>query len=279
MFRAYSIIFLSRFYHFLPAAIKWRVYYKFIALIYLIADKNNLITFGLKAGFQMKLNPAAHIDIRIILNSEYEPGLCRILDRYLSKCNSFLDIGANTGFFSFYAATILGKQGKVFSVEASGYNLGRFKKNIALNNFSNITVFPYAAWNREEELKFCDATPQKNGLSQISFSEENTYAVEGKAIDSLNIKADFVKIDIEGAEYQCLLGMKNIIKTCKPYIVMEVTPAYLAKFSVAISDLYQLLIEEFNYTAFIYDYYGKEKEIDLLNIRDNQQLNIFLSGK
>ena len=63
----------------------------------------------------------------------------------------FLDCGSNYGFYSLYVAS-LSKENIIISVEASKKTLDDFKKNLNLNNFSNIKLYNYAISDSDKKI-------------------------------------------------------------------------------------------------------------------------------
>jgi FkbM family methyltransferase len=63
----------------------------------------------------------------------------------------FVDVGANQGEFSLFAASKI-KEGKVWSFEPVSSNIKMLKKNIALNNFSQIELFEFGLLDEETDL-------------------------------------------------------------------------------------------------------------------------------
>ena len=120
-----------------------------------------------------------------------------------------LDVGANIGIFSLLAA----KRGaKVFAIEADPVNAQRFHNHLALNGYDDkVEVFEVAAAHER-----CTLTLYRNpgniGNSNL-FSGDSPVSVRGITIDSLNLPpVDVCKMDIEGAELNALLGMRETIQ-------------------------------------------------------------------
>jgi len=73
------------------------------------------------------------------------------------------------------------------------------------------------------------AVGSKIGRCSLAEGKKNTgqkHVVAGKDIkmitlDSLNLTPDFIKIDVEGMEYDVLVGAKETIERYKPYILIE----------------------------------------------------------
>lgn len=52
---------------------------------------------------------------------------------------------------------------------------------------------------------------------------------------------DVIKIDIEGAELRALIGAANVLRTARPLILLELSPAALAHQGGSVDDLMALL--------------------------------------
>ena len=74
----------------------------------------------------------------------------------------------------------------------------------------NITLINKGAWNERDTLIFSENAGRNSRLSDKGKSIELT------DIDSLNIPASFIKMDIEGSEMRALEGMERTIKRYLP---------------------------------------------------------------
>jgi hypothetical protein len=61
------------------------------------------------------INPVSNFGAAI-LNGEYEPEMKRILNRYLPDGGTFIDLGANEGYFSVLASRMVGSKGRVVAI-------------------------------------------------------------------------------------------------------------------------------------------------------------------
>ena len=68
------------------------------------------------AGVSLMINPVSAIGVQM-LSGEYEPGTRHILQKYLSVGSTFIDLGANEGYFSIIASQIVGHSGEVIAIE------------------------------------------------------------------------------------------------------------------------------------------------------------------
>lgn len=118
--------------------------------------------------------------------------------------------------------------------EPTPNTISRLKKNISLNNLSNIEVIEKAVSNKAGIVIFKtpSAIIRNSGRSSMRDIEEHyiTLNVETVTIDSmLNSfkKISLIKMDIEGAEGLALEGMEGLINRDRPVIIMELSDKYL----------------------------------------------------
>lgn len=106
----------------------------------------------------------------------------------------------------------------IYAWEADPCNITIMKKNLSCYN--NITAIPYAMYCRKTELYFDSAGSCSSKVS------DNTSGIIVKAdcIDNLIIKEriTFIIMDIEGAEYDALMGAEYTIKMYKPKLAISI---------------------------------------------------------
>lgn len=103
---------------------------------------------------------------------------------------------------------------------------------ITINKYQNCQIFGLALSDKFQQLQLeknedTDAAGSviKN-LRPNYFNKQET--ILGIDLDSLplNNKIGFIKIDVEGAELEVLLGMKNMLKKDRPMITYEIFDSY-----------------------------------------------------
>lgn len=157
------------------------------------------------------------------------------LRSYLTKDMVFIDIGANQGEFSLFAASIL-TMGKVISFEPVTKQHQYLVTNIRLNSFQNIELNKYGLSNEEIILPIFTSKNTElhsgvhEGLSTLYKSDERNVFEENVDIKIFDkeyagriTRMDFIKIDIEGAELYALKGMKDHLEKFKPTILIEIS--------------------------------------------------------
>ena len=130
--------------------------------------------------------------------------------------SKFIDCGAFTGDTITELQRIKGKVDTVVAFESDVHNFKALAKMIRQNKASiaeNILLYPCGVWGRREKLRF-NSGQGSGGV----ISEDGTSVIQCVALDDVlsEFIPTFIKMDIEGAEYEALLGAKNIIQHHKP---------------------------------------------------------------
>ncbi|MBI1298304.1 FkbM family methyltransferase [bacterium] len=152
-----------------------------------------------------------------------------IFDRLLRPGNIVVDVGANTGYNTFYAAHCVGHTGRVYAVEPAQDNLAVLYEDLFANRFSHVHVLPYAAGSRKAVRPFYlrGSVSAVNSLFQESFYADVTETVDvftARLDDLIHEKPDLVKIDVEGAELDVLQGMSRMLEQASTQLVVEWHP-------------------------------------------------------
>jgi len=136
-----------------------------------------------------------------------------------------VDIGAHIGYYALLEARIVGEKGKVYAIEPVPENIELLRKNIELNEYSNVEVYQLAIGDRKGFVPMYVAKQ-----SNISSLREIDYYVAADIItEEINVEVitldDFlenrpypniIRMDVEGYEYQVIKGMKKILEKQLP---------------------------------------------------------------
>jgi FkbM family methyltransferase len=155
----------------------------------------------------------------------YEEKLIQVLTTELKKGMSFYDLGAHWGYFSLIGSKLVGMAGNVYSFEPLPQNINRLNKNLKINDtIKNIKVLEYAVSSKKGKITFSNIDDSyansylvKNSDKALSLSVETTSLDE--VIENENLTPpDFLKIDVEGAEHDVLIGAQRTIRKYRPLI-------------------------------------------------------------
>ena len=217
----------------------------------------------------MYLHEGKTIDDTIINLGFWEPDISKLIRENLKKWDTFVDIGGNIGYFSLLASKIVGENGKILAFEPSSKNFAELTKNIALNNFSNISAIQYAASNvaTTKNLFYNPTNPGGSSLVENLHSGNESESIETIVLDDFlrDEKIDLIKMDIEWYEYFAILGMKNLLAKNHLKMIFEYSPTFYEKLypadfaqkSVEILDI----LTEIGFLLYFIDYRGKLEPI------------------
>jgi FkbM family methyltransferase len=157
----------------------------------------------------------------------------------LSEGATFIDIGANVGFYSVIALDRVGPSGKVYSFEIDPRPLRCLRRTIAEFGYSNIHVTEAAVSDIDGGLSF--EPKVEHGHNRINRSGT------GRKVASVKLdtwatahnltRVDVIKIDVEGAEKFVLEGARETIARFKPLLLCEAEAGSSAMFGYSPADL------------------------------------------
>ena len=132
------------------------------------------------------------------------------------------DIGAHVGYYTLLAAELVGKSGQVCALEPFPRNLGYLRRHIQLNRYQNVQVLPVAVGAQRGEGFFEEGVDSSTGhLSNGAAGlVVPVVALDDLVADQKVPHPDYMKIDVEGAELQVLLGAESILRTSRPTIFL-----------------------------------------------------------
>ena len=155
-------------------------------------------------------------------DGSYQQQHREICYKYIKKWDVAIDIGGHVGF---WANSLSSRFSAVHSFEP---NPNTFKCLIK-NKCRNVTAYNFGLGAKKDK-KFLthpeQATisdlPQNSGNWEMHDEDlEGTYPVMITTLDSLDLKPDFIKIDVQGFELHVLKGGRKTIKKYKPVMCIE----------------------------------------------------------
>jgi FkbM family methyltransferase len=181
----------------------------------------------------------------------YEPAETALVERVLQSGMTFVDVGANWGYFSLLAARRVGDEGQVISLEPDPRLFHLLQANVQAGAVRNLAALPLAASAASGTMHLALFEPSLGnwGLSRLVSEEtKRTCAVETVAIDTLLDErgvdvVDLAKIDVEGAEDLVLDGMTRGLRHGRyRRVLLELHPQLLAERNRTTAELVQRLV-------------------------------------
>jgi FkbM family methyltransferase len=180
-----------------------------------------------------------------------DPNEFFFLNAFLRKGMTFIDIGANEGFYSVFASDRVGEDGRVLAFEPSQREADRLLRNLELNEAANVTVEikGVADIDGEAILKLCEYGHEgQNTLGGFAHkvNQDGTQKATLIKLDSYFAahtmdRIDLMKIDVEGAEERVLRGALETLKRFRPVLLMEMNDASLRLQGSSCSDVAELI--------------------------------------
>lgn len=161
---------------------------------------------------------------RNVVAKVYEPEIERAFRKFLRSGMVVVDIGANIGFFTMLARSLVGASGHVLAVEPNPENVRMIEASRRTNGFDNVEVL-------------CAAASTGIGVVSLHVEHSNGFVAspsdldqvwEGQLVPAVALDGiiggrsiDFIKIDIEGNEPRALKGAVETLKRCRPIVISE----------------------------------------------------------
>lgn len=196
--------------------------------------------------WQYQKNPSLLLKL---LSDSYDPLVYPVMDN-LDENDVFIDVGSFDGLFSLFASRKLRKS-QVFSFEPNPYMYTKLSGNIRRNGIKNIRAFNLAVGQRNSQVDFF-IDVEKMMASSLSELNAISNRIKKRMIECVTLdkfllddgrvdRVDFVKIDTEGFEFYVLKGMKKIMESFRPKMLLEVHLQAYKNAGVQLDDFWALL--------------------------------------
>ena len=210
--------------------------------------------------------------LQLSVNEVIEPVETKLFNDIIKNGEILLDVGANIGYFTLLMAKLSGPSGKVFSFEPEDKNFKILEKNVKINNYHNVVLEKKGVSDRNGINKFF-LSSKNTGMHSLQKIRDDVKEVKIDVIrlddyfSALDLaeKISLIKIDVEGAEFQVLNGMKTILKNKNLKLLIEFIPEHLKKHGTNPGDVLKIL-EDNNFK--IYQINENTKELELKEIDD-----------
>lgn len=236
------------------------------------------LTILLKKVLRIKRKEFKHIDFYMFLDpwsnlywnlydpdlnkSLFEPHWTNFIINSLNEGDTFVDLGANEGWFSLYASREVGIKGKVISVEPQMRLVKVIKKNVQLNKLKNIIVVE-AAIGKAKGSRMIALAPSINNGSTSFVKIRRSLFLKKQKVSFLTLtevfeiykltKIDLIKIDIEGFEGEALKSGASLLQNkLIKRIIIDFHDRHLSKLGTSCSEIINFL-ESFGYNQRVKD--------------------------
>lgn len=201
----------------------------------------------------------------------------RINNIFKNKKSLFIDCGCSFGSYSVPIAKLNSTDSKVIAIDASSVATTRLKENVLLNNINNIEIYNLAIGKEEGYANFNEdlsLLPNSGSFRFDSLGKKLRVTtldviLEQQSLDSFEVI--FVKMDLEGYEFDGLLGFKKNIVKYKPIILFEFSRMLLQN-KIFSENAFNLFLKETSYEIKDYDnnIYSIEQLVKKMNSKNEK---------
>lgn len=195
----------------------------------------------------------------------YEKQVTKVYESVLEDGHISIDVGGNKGIHTIPMSRKVAPSGKVIVFEGNPEMAMRLKNNIEQKNlaqYCEIHSMAVSSYDGETEFVVALDYPGYSGIKERVYDKPNmrlqkirvTCHQLDTVLSHLN-RCDFIKIDVEGGEYDVLQGGRNLIDKFKPVITFECGVKSYGNYGVKPENIADFFLSR-NYV--IYDVLGNE---------------------
>jgi len=246
--------FLFRVLNLVPSKFLLRIGYSWIGRNFVVLIKNSKLNQNRweEIGYGVKM----YVDLvdphtwQLSLGKDKEKAIKEIFLDNIKEGSIVMDVGAHLGEYSLLASKKIGPSGTVFVIEPFQGAVRNIEKNFSLNGFKNYKLFPVALGHKLETKVIYESEIRGGAYldpilnnKQLSRQKKTKIETIDNIISSNKIpKIDMLKIDVDGFEYEVLLGCKESFQTkIIKKILCEIHPYHLRKKGLNPEIIYSLL--------------------------------------
>lgn len=222
-------------------------------------DENaSVVIEGIDDTLKMKVNRSAYMGSCIYWRGYHHLSELSLLKNILDSNMIFLDVGANQGEYTLYAAKIFVEgKGQVIAFEPVPEMYQILDENINLNAFCNqVSVCKFGLSDKKGAVSIYDAVSPSvlhyahheglNTMYPSSTRNNKICTIDVERLDDiiedfLLNRIDVIKIDVEGSELPILRGALKTIEKYKPKLIIEINEETFIAGGYHKSDVLELL--------------------------------------
>jgi FkbM family methyltransferase len=207
-----------------------------------------------RGGALWSLDLKEGIDLSIYLLGGFEPRTLRRYKELIADGFVVLDIGANVGAHTLPLAQLVGPSGRVIAFEPTEYAFDKLLKNVSLNPglsgriSANQTLLGRST-NDELPGAIYSSWPLENASDLHSDHQGRLKSTSGADVQTVDRyvercgldRLDFIKLDVDGHEYEVLQGARATLERFRPGIVLELAPYVYSEKPAEFDGLLELL--------------------------------------
>jgi len=227
---------------------------------------NNVTKLEFETGNGFKINLYNDSLLSKLIYCGFEDNEVTFITNLVKPGDIFFDIGANIGFHSLNAMTVLKNSGAIYAFEPTPSTYNRLLENIQLNNGEKlIHAFNLGLSDKNEKLMLNTSSNGHDAWNSFAKLEhvnmDNEVLVNVIRLDEFISKQQIeidkislIKIDVEGWELMVLDGMETLFlnQNFRAYFLIEFTEENAFRAGYSCRDIYNYMLSR-GYKWFSYD--------------------------
>ena len=215
---------------------------------------------------------------KLVAAGVYEPGVATLFRDVLHRGMAVVDVGANIGFFTMLAASIVGREGSVLAIEPNLENVRLLEASRRANDFSNTAIAACSVGRELGVLSLTSAfsngtTSPIGGMMSDLMKSPIVPCIPLKALISHDQRIDFLKIDVEGAEYLALANARELLARWRPMIASEFSPGLLESNSGISGSAYLEFFASLGYEIEVIGDNGRRSKATIAQVIESHSLS------
>ena len=197
-------------------------------------------------GLTFHLNPEDRVMTPAMVRlGLWEPRETALVRSQLGPGDTFIDVGANFGYYTVIASKLVGETGRVIAFEPDPVSFRLLGRNVEANGCTNVVLVQKALSNQPGTIKLYLHETNKGAHTIYKIGKSDRFVkVEAVRLDdylkSFEGDVNLIKIDTEGAEGAILEGARETLRRHdRLKLVMEFSPKHLATFGCDAGELLQ----------------------------------------
>jgi FkbM family methyltransferase len=209
----------------------------------------NFQVIALAPGFRLRCDLRDPEQRKMYFFQEYhERYEARLVRSVLPPGASFWDVGANIGYFTLLAATVVGPQGRVVAWEPGPEAFQQLQENIALNGMPQVWALPLAVAAQEGTARlYLHGAEADTGATLFpGGARSQSHEVQTTTLDAFfrqhgGPPPQLLKVDVEGAELAVLQGAARLLAEHSPLLLVEMEEKTLRLAGLSRQDIMDFL--------------------------------------
>jgi FkbM family methyltransferase len=200
-----------------------------------------VVTAPIANGMLMELHTSEFLQRVMLASGSWEPSISAVVERLVRPGDTFVDVGANVGYYTLLAAPVVGPTGHMYAFEPAESIFARLSRNLELNGLGWVHARRVGVGAARAVATVEPGPPGKSGetrLTQLAAEPPPADASES-AVETITIlpltelldgldatRPAVIKIDVEGLEPDVLAGFEPLLRDALPELALfvECTP-------------------------------------------------------